>query len=108
MVDMTARAALLLLVIAIGVSISAAQDTATAPQKANARPTPTPAVAAAKPDPFDKADVKTMAGQCVRFDTEAGVIEAECDGAAICYMLNQRSLDWLHEQLVDLTILTAP
>lgn len=77
MVDMTARAALLLLVIAIGVSISAAQDTATAPQKANARPTPTPAVAAAKPDPFDKADVKTMASQCVRFDTEAGVIEAE-------------------------------
>ena len=42
--------------------------------KANARPTPT---ASAPPEPFDKADVKTMAGQCVALDTEAGLIEAE-------------------------------
>lgn len=45
------------------------------PAKTNARPAPTPA--AAKPEPFDKADVKTMAAQCVSFDTEAGVIEME-------------------------------
>ncbi|MGB5013675.1 MAG: peptidylprolyl isomerase, partial [Pyrinomonadaceae bacterium] len=29
------------------------------------------------PEPFDKADVKAMAGQCVSFDTEAGMIEIE-------------------------------
>ena len=41
--------------------------------KANARPT-TPDQA---PEPFDKADVKTMALQCVTLDTEAGTIEME-------------------------------
>ena len=45
------------------------------PVKTNARPTPKPS--AAKAEPFDKADVKTMAAQCVTFDTEAGVIEME-------------------------------
>lgn len=44
------------------------------PSKVNARPTPTPD---AKPEPFDKADVKTMAGQCVTVDTEAGIIQLE-------------------------------
>ncbi|HTH37661.1 MAG TPA: peptidylprolyl isomerase [Pyrinomonadaceae bacterium] len=44
------------------------------PIKTNARPAPAPA---AKAEPFDKADVKTMAAQCVTFDTEAGVIEME-------------------------------
>lgn len=45
------------------------------PAKTNARPTPTPS--AVKAEPFDKADVKTMAAQCVAFDTELGVIEME-------------------------------
>jgi cyclophilin family peptidyl-prolyl cis-trans isomerase len=45
------------------------------PVKTNARPTPTPG--AVKPEPFDKADVKTMAAQCVMFDTELGGIEME-------------------------------
>jgi peptidyl-prolyl cis-trans isomerase B (cyclophilin B) len=44
------------------------------PAKANARPSPTPVL---KPEPFDKADIKTMASQCVSLDTEAGVIEME-------------------------------
>lgn len=44
------------------------------PPKANPRPTPTPEV---KAEPFDKADVATMAKQCVTLDTEAGVIEME-------------------------------
>lgn len=44
------------------------------PPKANPRPTPTPEV---KTEPFDKADVATMARQCVTLDTEAGVIEME-------------------------------
>jgi peptidyl-prolyl cis-trans isomerase B (cyclophilin B) len=42
------------------------------PAKTNARPTPTPAA-----EPFDKADVKTMASKCVRLETEAGEIVAE-------------------------------
>ena len=42
--------------------------------KANARPSPTPA---AKAEPFDLADVRTMASKCVTLDTEAGAIELE-------------------------------
>jgi peptidyl-prolyl cis-trans isomerase B (cyclophilin B) len=45
------------------------------PTKANARPTPAPS--APKPEPFDNADVKTLAAQCVTLDTEAGMIELE-------------------------------
>lgn len=45
------------------------------PKKANARPTPTPEPPPA--EPFDKADVKTMAAPCVSLDTEAGIIEIE-------------------------------
>ena len=58
--------------------------------------------------PDDVARAQSTLSQHLKILRDAGVIEAECDGAAICYMLNQRSLDWLHEQLVDLTILTAP
>src|SRR5215216_2147804 len=43
--------------------------------KVNTRPTPAPTAAAQ--EPFDKADVKTMAAQCVSLDTEAGLIEIE-------------------------------
>lgn len=50
-----------------------AQQTAD-PKKANARPEIKQPAAA---EPFDKADAKTMAGQCVRLDTEAGSIEME-------------------------------
>lgn len=50
------------------------QEPGKEPQKINARPTPPAEV---KGEPFDKADVKTMAGQCVGLDTEAGVIEVE-------------------------------
>jgi len=45
------------------------------PQKTNARPAPTPPKAPA--EPFDNADVKTMAAKCVTLDTDAGVIELE-------------------------------
>jgi peptidyl-prolyl cis-trans isomerase B (cyclophilin B) len=44
------------------------------PPKVNARPTPPPTVTS---EPFDKADVATMAKQCVALDTEAGLIEVE-------------------------------
>ena len=49
------------------------------PKKINSRPqpSPTPVDASAKPEPFDNADVKTMASRCVRLETEAGNIELE-------------------------------
>jgi peptidyl-prolyl cis-trans isomerase B (cyclophilin B) len=56
-------------------SLSAfAQEAPKAAPKANARPTPAPV---AKSEPFDTADVATMAKQCVSLDTEAGAIELE-------------------------------
>lgn len=42
-------------------------------KKANARPAPTPK--AAPSEPFDKASVQKMAEQCVKLETEAGIIE---------------------------------
>lgn len=66
---------LLLILIVFVVTITAtAQQPDQTPPKTNPRPTPTPV---AKAEPFDKADVKTMAAQCVTLDTEAGVIELE-------------------------------
>lgn len=50
------------------------QTPAKEPRKVNARPMPTPS---AKGEAFDKADISAMAGQCVRFDTEVGLIELE-------------------------------
>jgi cyclophilin family peptidyl-prolyl cis-trans isomerase len=44
------------------------------PKKSNARPIDAQAPA---PEPFDKATVEMMASQCVRFETEAGLIEIE-------------------------------
>lgn len=67
----------LLLIIAFCFGIPAFAQQAPAqkePQKLNARPTPTPET---KAEPFDKADVKTMASQCVSLDTEAGLITLE-------------------------------
>lgn len=46
--------------------------TSDSPPKANQRPPDKPAV-----EPFDKADVPTMAAKCVGLDTEAGIIEIE-------------------------------
>lgn len=46
----------------------------TVAQKVNARPTPTPSIVL---EPFDRADVKTMASKCVTLDTESGMIEIE-------------------------------
>ena len=58
--------------------------------------------------PDEVARAQLTLSQHLKILRDAGVIEAECDGAATCYVLNQRSLDWLHEQLIDLTILAAP
>ena len=58
--------------------------------------------------PDDVARAQSTLSQHLKILRDAGLIEAECDGAATCYMLNQRSLDWLHEQLIDLAFWTAP
>ena len=71
----------LVIVLVLGVFLvvaAAAQQPSPSPAKeagkANTRPSPTPV---AKAEPFDSADVKTMASKCVSLDTEAGVIELE-------------------------------
>ena len=55
--------------------LASAQETPKPPAKTNARPTP--ALSGPKAEPFDKADVATMASKCVTLDTEAGAIELE-------------------------------
>jgi peptidyl-prolyl cis-trans isomerase B (cyclophilin B) len=56
-----------------------AQETApnnsTPPKKSNERPAAS--AKAPAPEPFDGASVEKMAGQCVRLETESGVIEIE-------------------------------
>ncbi len=47
-----------------------------ASKKANQRPTIEPSKAASL-EPFDKVTVDAMANQCVRLETEAGVVELE-------------------------------
>jgi peptidyl-prolyl cis-trans isomerase B (cyclophilin B) len=69
------RTIVLVLFTSVLVSAALAQPPADL-KKTNARPEPKASPAAAA-EPFDKADVKTMAGQCVRLDTESGVIEME-------------------------------
>jgi peptidyl-prolyl cis-trans isomerase B (cyclophilin B) len=66
------RVVLVLLLATATAIMTAAQAT---PPKVNPRPSPTPSAPAA--EPFDNADVKTMAAQCVSLDTDAGMIELE-------------------------------
>jgi len=61
------------LVLTAAAAAAAQQPEVKEPAKANNRP----AAVVVKAEPFDKADVKTMAAQCVSFDTELGVIEME-------------------------------
>jgi len=65
-----------LMVIAAAVSAAFSQSPTPSPEppKANARPAAPPPAA---PEPFDKADVKTLASKCVRIETDAGDIEME-------------------------------
>jgi peptidyl-prolyl cis-trans isomerase B (cyclophilin B) len=74
------RSSIFLVLVLIVFSISAAaQETAPTPvpepHKANSRPTPTPEAPPA--EPYDRADIKTMASKCVELDTEKGLIDIE-------------------------------
>jgi len=73
---MIPRVKAMLIILTACVFSTWAQDTGETPKKANARPRPD-AATTAKPEPFEKADVKTMAEQCVRLETELGNIEIE-------------------------------
>jgi len=55
-------------------ALAAFAQEAKEPSKTNARPAPQ---ATASAEPFDGADVKVMAGQCVLLETEAGAILLE-------------------------------
>ncbi|MEK7723933.1 MAG: peptidylprolyl isomerase [Acidobacteriota bacterium] len=74
---MTLRIFFFLLVLLVSVNTSFAQEPAPSPsptpvKKANQRPNAgTPA------EPFDNADVKTMATKCVKLETESGNVELE-------------------------------
>jgi cyclophilin family peptidyl-prolyl cis-trans isomerase len=55
-----------------------AQEAEQVPRKANTRPKADESrPASVKIEPFDKADVKTMAEKCVRLETELGTIDIE-------------------------------
>ena len=75
---MTCKLFISLLLITVATAAGFSQAPTAAPtvevKKANERPAEKVAAAA---EPFDKADVKTMASKCVTFDTDAGVIEME-------------------------------
>ncbi|MGB7202576.1 MAG: peptidylprolyl isomerase [Pyrinomonadaceae bacterium] len=62
--------------LALFTAVSLGQDVSATPvvKKANARPAEAPVASA---EPFDRADVKTMASKCVTLETEAGIIEIE-------------------------------
>ena len=53
--------------------------------------------------PNDVARAQSTLSQHLKILRDAGVIEAECDGTAICYVLNPHIFDWLREQLIDLS-----
>lgn len=73
------------LFITVSVSAASAQDKTPAetkspaaqnPKKTNSRPATKSAKAVAV-DPFEKASIETMAAQCVKLETETGVVELE-------------------------------
>ena len=65
---------ILAVVFSAGLAFGQAASPTPEPAKTNARPTPTPQTGS---EPFDKADVKTLASKCVKLETEAGDIEME-------------------------------
>ncbi|HKC63615.1 MAG TPA: peptidylprolyl isomerase [Pyrinomonadaceae bacterium] len=68
------RAVKLLICLLVFTSIVDAQNVQEQPKKSNERPA---ASATARPEPFDGASVEKMAKQCVKLETDAGVVEIE-------------------------------
>ena len=53
--------------------------------------------------PNEMARAQSTLSQHLKVLTAAGLLEAECDGAATCYAINQECVGWLREQLADLS-----
>ncbi|HWQ12224.1 MAG TPA: metalloregulator ArsR/SmtB family transcription factor [Roseiflexaceae bacterium] len=49
--------------------------------------------------PDETARAQSTLSQHLKILCAAGLLEAEPDGSATCYVLNQEQLDWLREQL---------
>jgi DNA-binding transcriptional ArsR family regulator len=52
--------------------------------------------------PDEVARAQSTLSQHLKILRDSGLIEAECDGAATCYMINHEHLGWLRDQLADL------
>jgi len=52
--------------------------------------------------PHDVARAQSTLSQHLKILRDAGMIEAECDGPATCYAINQECMVWLREQMADL------
>ena len=52
--------------------------------------------------PDDVSRAQSTLSQHLKILRDAGLLDAECDGPAICYALNPECFDWLREQLADL------
>jgi ArsR family transcriptional regulator, arsenate/arsenite/antimonite-responsive transcriptional repressor len=52
--------------------------------------------------PDECPHAQSTLSQHMRVLREAGLIEAEPDGPAVCYQLSPKALSWLREQLSDL------
>jgi DNA-binding transcriptional ArsR family regulator len=52
--------------------------------------------------PDDAPHAQSTLSQHLRVLRDAGLLEAEGDGPAICYRVNQESFAWLREQLTTL------
>lgn len=53
--------------------------------------------------PDDCPQAQSTLSQHLRVLREAGLIEAEPDGPAVCYSIAPQAMSWLREQLSDLT-----
>jgi DNA-binding transcriptional ArsR family regulator len=52
--------------------------------------------------PDETARAQSTLSQHLKVLCAAGLLEAEPDGAATCYVLNQEQLDWLRERLATM------
>ncbi len=52
--------------------------------------------------PADGPHAQSTLSQHLRILREAGLLEAEGDGPAVCYRVNLRCMAWLREQFADL------
>jgi DNA-binding transcriptional ArsR family regulator len=49
--------------------------------------------------PDDCSRAQSTLSQHLKILRDANIIEAECDGSATCYVVNQARLDWVQEQI---------